>query len=283
MSKPPYLALPRGARARRLTTGRGEFAVHDTGADAPAEHGTVLLVPGFTGSKEDFIALLGPLSAAGFRAVAVDGRGQHESGGPTDEAAYAQAELAEDILAQAAALGDGIHLVGHSLGGHLARAALLRDASRFGSLTLVSSGPAAVAATQQARLKLLLGALTVMNMEEVWQAMRELDPAEAPDDGTAPAVRSFLHRRWLATVPQQLTATAGQLLTEPDRVAELAEVPLPVHVVSGERDYVWPVPLIDDMARRLGARRTVVAGAEHSPNADAPDETARALIRSLSS
>lgn len=73
-----------------------------------AVKGTVLLVPGFTGSKEDFIALHEPLAEAGYRSVAVDGRGQHESpGAEEDEAPYAQAELAKDLLAQAEAVSDG--------------------------------------------------------------------------------------------------------------------------------------------------------------------------------
>ncbi|MDV9198650.1 alpha/beta fold hydrolase, partial [Streptomyces sp. Wh19] len=42
-------------------------------------------------------------------------------------------------------------------------------------------------------------------------------------------------------------------------------------------DDTWPVPLLDDMARRLGAHRTRIAGAEHSPNTDRPQETAAAI------
>jgi pimeloyl-ACP methyl ester carboxylesterase len=279
MSRPPTLELPPGARARRLTTSRGEFAVHEAG-DGP--RGTVLLVPGFTGSKEDFVGLLEPLARAGLRAVAVDGRGQYETGGPRDESVYAQTELASDVLAQAAALSDGrpLHLVGHSLGGLVARAAALRDPSRFASLTLMSSGPGAVCAAQQARVKMLLGALPVMDMEAVWQAMRELDPPEAADEVTPPAVADFLHRRWLANVPEQLIATGRQLIAEPDRTAELAGAALgglPLHVLSGELDYAWPVPELDALATATGARRTVIAGAEHSPNADRPLQTAAAL------
>jgi len=67
------------------------------------------------------------------------------------------------------------------------------------------------------------------------------------------------------------------LCTEPDRVGELAAVPLPFHVLSGAHDDTWPVPLLDDMAVRLHAHRTVIAGAEHSPNTDRPLETARAF------
>src|SRR3954468_24569985 len=130
MSRPPSFAPPPGVRAHRLVTVRGEFAVLDAAA-APqsAPKGTALLLPGFTGSKEDFIALQVPLAEAGYRTVAVDGRGQYESAGPeADETAYAQAELARDVLAQAEALNTRVHLVGHSLGGQIARAAVLLDA-----------------------------------------------------------------------------------------------------------------------------------------------------------
>lgn len=271
------LDLPPRARAYQLATRRGSFAVVDCGA---SDRGTVLLLPGFTGSKEDFLALLEPLADAGYRVVAIDGRGQHESDGPRDELAYDQRELARDVLGQTTALGSErpVHLLGHSLGGLIARAAVLLDASPFASLTLMSSGPAAVAASQQTRLKMLLGAFPVLDMEGVWQAMGELDPPEAGGAADPPALRAFLRRRWLSTVPEQLMATARQLLGEPDRVTELAAVPLPKHVLSGEVDYAWPVELLDEMARRLDARRTVVPGAAHSPNAERPEETARALL-----
>ncbi|WP_043265991.1 alpha/beta fold hydrolase [Streptomyces sp. CT34] len=279
MSRPPTLTLPACARAYRLGTGRGAFAVHDARPDG-APIGTVLLVPGFTGSKEDFIALLAPLAASGFRAVAVDGRGQHESPGPRDELAYAQEELALDVLAQADAVRDGggpLHLLGHSLGGLITRAAVLRDPAPFRSLTVLSSGPAAIDASQQTRVRMLIEALGTMDMERVWEAMRTLDPPEAADEATPPEIGAFLRQRWLNTVPEQLIATGRQMLAEPDRVAELARTGLATHVVSGAVDYAWPVPLMDEMARRLSARRTVIGGAEHSPNAERPAKTAEAL------
>ncbi|MFD8547519.1 alpha/beta fold hydrolase [Streptomyces sp. NPDC059649] len=280
MSRPPTLTLPPCARAYRLDTDRGEFAVHEARPDG-APIGTALLVPGFTGSKEDFIALLSPLAAAGFRAVAVDGRGQHESPGPRDERAYAQRELALDVLAQARAVqqaGNGpLHLLGHSLGGLITRAAVLLDAAPFRSLTVLSSGPGAIETSQQTRVRMLIDALGSLGMEDVWRAMRELDPPEAADAETPPEIGAFLHRRWLNTVPEQLMATGRQMLAEPDRVAQLARTGLPVHVVSGSLDYAWPVPSMDDMARRLSARRTVIEGAEHSPNVERPEKTAEAL------
>ncbi|WP_327285278.1 MULTISPECIES: alpha/beta hydrolase [unclassified Streptomyces] len=275
MSKPPRLTLPSGARAYLLSTARGDFAVHEAGEPV---RGTALLVPGFTGSKEDFIGLLEPLAAAGYRVVAVDGRGQHESPGPREESAYALQELALDVLAQTAALdGAPVHLVGHSLGGLIARAAVLRDAAPFASLTLMSSGPAAISEEQQERTKLLVAALEAMreDMPGVWTAMRSFDPEDAVPD--SPELAEFLRGRWLATVPEQLIATGRILVSEPDRVDGLSGVDLPKLVLSGEVDYAWPVPLMDDMTHRLGAERVVVAGAEHSPNAEDPQVTAGAL------
>ncbi|MET9882473.1 alpha/beta hydrolase [Streptomyces sp. NPDC006430] len=275
MSKPPRLTLPSDARTYRLSTARGAFAVHEAGEPV---RGTALLVPGFTGSKEDFIGLLEPLAAAGYRVVAVDGRGQHESPGPREESAYGLDELAQDVLAQVAALGGGpVHLVGHSLGGLIARAAVLRDAAPFASLTLMSSGPAAISEEQQERTKLLVAALEAMreDMPAIWTAIRAHDPEDAVPD--SPELAEFLRERWLATVPEQLIATGRILLTEPDRVDELNAVDLPKLVLSGEVDYAWPVPLMDDMTHRLGAERVVVPGTEHSPNAENPQVTAGAL------
>ncbi|MEU0374337.1 alpha/beta hydrolase [Streptomyces sp. NPDC006283] len=278
MSRPPTFVPPSCAEPRPLSTSRGTFAVLDA-RPSGVLRGTALLLPGYTGSKEDFIALLEPLADAGYRTVAVDGRGQYETEGPADQIAYEQGELARDVLAQAAAVGGPLHLVGHSLGGQIARAAVLLDASPFSTFTLMSSGPAQISPAQQQRVKLLGDALAVMPMDQVWEAILAFD---APEDAEAEATegREDLRRRWLRHNPAQLIATGRQLTTEPDRVAELAGVgPLPKHVLSGERDDTWPVPLLDEMAGRLEAHRTVVRGAEHSPNTDRPLETASALAR----
>jgi pimeloyl-ACP methyl ester carboxylesterase len=155
------------------------------------------------------------------------------------------------------------------------RAAVLRDARPFVTFTAMSSGPAEISERERERAKLLIDALTVMSMEQVWDAMSGMGPLEETPVGGAD-----LRRRWLATDPAQLAAAAGLLVGEPDRVEELAAVrpPLPMLVLSGDEDGIWPPTLLDDMARRLGARRTVVPDAGHSPNTDRPAETAAALI-----
>ncbi|MDI3416985.1 alpha/beta fold hydrolase [Streptomyces luteolus] len=275
MSRPPTFTPPPGTRAYRLGTERGEFAVHDLAPEG-VPRGTVVLLPGFTGSKEDFVALLAPIAAAGYRAVAVDGRGQYESEGPSDDPSpYQQGELARDVLAQVEALGGRVHLLGHSLGGQISRAAVLLDPAPFASLTLMSSGPAQISASQQERVKLLQDGLAVLDMAQVWQAMQSLEPPEEAETGDGDGA---LRDRWLRHSPAQLAATGQQLRVEPDRVDELAALHLPVHVLSGGSDDTWPVPLLDAMAERLSARRTIIEGAGHSPNTDRPEPTATALI-----
>ncbi|MFI6011898.1 alpha/beta fold hydrolase [Streptomyces sp. NPDC051243] len=281
-TQPAATPLP-NARAYPLHTPRGTFAVVDHPAAPGVEpRGVALLLPGFTGSKEDFTLMHEPLAERGYRTVAVDGRGQHESDGPEDDqSAYARGELAQDVLAQAAALdtdGTALHLLGHSLGGQIARAAVILDHAPFRSLTLMASGPAQISDSQQQRVKLLRDALAVMTMAETWEAILAMGPPEEVG-GPARGIGGpdLLRRRWLGTKPAQLIATGRQLCTEPDRVDELAALPLPFHVLSGASDDTWPVPVLDDMATRLRARRTVIPGAEHSPNADQPLPTAQAI------
>ncbi len=63
---PRHDALP-------LRTSRGVFAAREARPRRAEPRGTALLLPGYTGSKEDFIAMLAPLAEAGYRVVAVDG------------------------------------------------------------------------------------------------------------------------------------------------------------------------------------------------------------------
>ncbi|CAM5665275.1 Pimeloyl-ACP methyl ester carboxylesterase OS=Streptomyces griseomycini OX=66895 GN=FHS37_001137 PE=4 SV=1 [Streptomyces griseomycini] len=120
-----------------------------------AAKGTVLLLPGFAGS-ENSRWCTGRSGRAGTAASPWTGGGGAVRTGPrTTKGLYARAELARDVLAQVAALGGPVHLVGHSLGGQIARAAVLLDHSPFRSLTLVSSRARPDLHLQGQRVKLL--------------------------------------------------------------------------------------------------------------------------------
>ena len=81
----------------------------------------------------------------------------------------------------------------------------------------------------------------------------------------------------LGSSPAGLLAMAESLTTEPDRVAELAELDLPLLVVYGEADDAWSPAQQDEMAERLGAPVIVVPDAFHSPAAENPGLTAQVL------
>ena len=134
--------LPRGARRTTYAVPGGALAGVELAPEQP--RGTVLLVPGFSGSKEDFGPLLPELADGGWRVVALDLRGQHESPGPDDPAAYVVDALAADVLAVIALLGGPVHLLGHSFGGLVCRRAVLLQPSAVRSLVLLASGPAAL-------------------------------------------------------------------------------------------------------------------------------------------
>jgi pimeloyl-ACP methyl ester carboxylesterase len=274
MSTPPYLRLPAGVRAERLATTRGELAALRAHGDGRTP---VLLVPGFTGSKEDFIAVLAPIAAAGHPVTTYDQRGQFESVGTEDPTTYDVKALAEDLLEVVAATGGPVHLVGHSFGGFVSRAAALSDAGALRSLTLLDSGPGPIPHPSASNLELLAQVLPAMDLPTIWVAKRQL---EAPQELVAPPpeIEEWMRQRFVANHPISLLRIAQQLLGEPDRVDELAGVDLPMLVAYGETDDAWPPDLQAAMAARLGAETAVIAGTGHSPAADRPDATVAALL-----
>ena len=156
VSTPRFLHLPPGVAPRKIETPQGTFAALEAlPVSGVVERWPALLVPGLTGSKEDFIAVLQTLAQSGRRVVAVDLRGQYETPGPDDPAAYTCAALGADIDLLAQAIGDGepIHLVGHSFGGLVAREAVIDGRTKFASFTLMSSGPGRASSGERARTR----------------------------------------------------------------------------------------------------------------------------------
>jgi pimeloyl-ACP methyl ester carboxylesterase len=288
VSTPPFLDLPAGVRDEPVRTGRGTFAALRAGPQPPEGRRPVVLVPGFTGSKEDFIAVLAPIGAAGFPVVAYDQRGQHGTtaldGGPPPEG-WTMTAFGADLLALshavAAGTDDGVHLLGHSFGGLVARAAVLADPTAFTSLVLLSSGPASIGGTADERLQALAAGLGLLGLEAVWTIMQNLDREAGVRPPADPSIAAFMRRRFLAHDPAALTAMARLLATEPDRTDELAAVSGlagKTLVAFGEGDDAWSPEIQRKTASRLGADTVSFPEAAHSPAAEAPEPTATALV-----
>ena len=296
MSTPTSLSLPDGVRRSVIETRRGSFAALEAmPGSGVCERQPAVLVPGFTGSKEDFLAILHQLGAAGRRVLAIDLRGQYQTPGPDDPGAYAIRELGADVAAivdamavRAGGAGDGelgpVHVVGHSFGGLVVREALLGGARHVGSVTFMSSGPAQLTGPAADELIALLGYLdgespeVIRNtIEKIWDSV--LVP-QAVAAGVAPDIAAFMRDRMLANSPVGLQVMARYLLQAPDRTSELAgELHVPVLVLYGEDDDKWEPAAQEEMAGRVGAERVCIPGAAHSPAVDAPETTASALNR----
>ncbi|GAA1333814.1 alpha/beta fold hydrolase [Saccharothrix algeriensis] len=246
---------------------------------------TALLVPGYTGSKEDFAPLLDPISDAGLEVVAVDLPGQHESPGPAAEADYRPAALGAglaELVAKLAADGRRVLLLGHSYGGLVVRGAVLAGAPVTG-LTLLSSGPAELPPGER-RTALDHGEITLRaEGPETAQRLNEARAALHPAWALLPRELKDFHReRFLRSSPVGLLGMGDSLRTEPDLVAKLARVlrsgGVPCLVVCGELDDAWPAACQRDMAERLDADFAVLKGVAHSPNTEAPEALLSTLL-----
>jgi pimeloyl-ACP methyl ester carboxylesterase len=235
----------------------------------------VLAVPGYTGSKEDFLHLLPLLSAAGHPVTAIDLRGQHESGGPEDVAAYTVAALAADIASLLGA-GEKLHLVGHSFGGLVCREAVL-GAAPVRSLALIGSGPGALGGTRGGLIELMRPLLADGGVAAVWEVSEALD-AEDPTKASLPAdIKDFLRRRFLASPSAALLGMGTAATTAPDRTDELRHSGIATLVGYGSLDDAWSPAEQREMAERLGIDPVVFDGAGHSPAVDVPEAVAAAL------
>jgi pimeloyl-ACP methyl ester carboxylesterase len=276
MSTPRHLVPDPLVRPQRLLAESGDLAALVATPPAGVERRPgVLAVPGYTGSKEDFWHLLPLLARAGHPTVAIDLRGQYESGGPQEAAAYTIDVLGRDV---SALLTDGEeqHVLAHSFGGLVCRDALIAGAPAR-SLTLLGSGPAAVGGGRAQLVELMRPLLAEGGVSAVWAA-GEAVAAAAPDPAPVPSeVQQFLRSRFLATPAAALLEMGTELTTAPARVAELAGRGLPILVAHGEADDAWSPAEQRDMAERLGARYVVIPAAGHSPAVDAPQTTAAVL------
>jgi 2-succinyl-6-hydroxy-2,4-cyclohexadiene-1-carboxylate synthase len=264
---------------RRIAVAGRTVEISDEG---PSAASTIVLLHGFTGSKDGWQALRRAL-ASRRRVVAVDLPGH---GGTA-----ASAEPSADSLAATARLIvralDSIEvrrfsLLGYSLGGRIALGLALEYPRRVERLLLESaSAGLRDASEREARRRddeALAERLERDGIEafvRVWEAL----PLFATHARLDAAIREELRRRRLACSPVGLAASlrAAGTGAQPwlgDRLGELA---IPVCVVVGALDEKFRAIGAWMAAQIAGARLEIVPGSGHTPHLERP-ESYRAIV-----
>jgi 3-oxoadipate enol-lactonase len=254
--------------------------VTDTGR-GPA----LLLVHGFGGAKEDFADHIDAL-AAGHRVVTFDHRGHGESDGPSDVNAYSLDRMAADVLGVADALGiDAFRLLGHSMGGMVARRVVLAHPARVDALVLMDTSPGPIAHIDADAME---AAATVM-LDEGKEVLKPLLDAAATLATPAyerllaerPGFQDFEDRKWEALAPAMWAAMAREMARQRDQLALLAGVRCPTLVIVGDQDDSFVDGSRQMAATIPGAELVVVPDAGHSPQFENPGVWLDALERFL--
>jgi pimeloyl-ACP methyl ester carboxylesterase len=269
------LPLPPGVERLLIETPRRRVqALHGVPRPEVDNGIDVVMVSGFFGTKEDYREVMSLLAAAGFRGWAYDYSGQLELA-TAGEVDYTIEDMAGDLieLVRTVTGGRPAHLIGHCLGGFVARSAAVSEPGLARSLTLVACGPSMRDSKHQSMLEGLAKLHANGGTIALWPLVRTLI---AKDDTV---MREFWHAKLSEMNPRWVTGTAESMADEPDRSAELVAVGLPSLVVFGKRDRrVWTHDTYAEMASRLQAGHVIIPKASHSPNMEQPALLAEALL-----
>ena len=250
----------------------GTPAISAVSAPGAAGENRALLVPGYTGSKEDYSTVLPFLGEAGWDVLAYSQRGQGGSAAPAGLGAYGMSDFVGDLIAVAEAWAGTtgrVHLVGHSFGGIVARAAVVKRPDLFASVTLFCSGRVVYA---------WMNTLPILDPLPTRPGAREqVLRAYFPDmnfDEPGVGWAEFQRIRALDTASENLVGIA-RILSQlrPDTPA-LAATGVPVHVLYGDQDEIWPPSWYAEEAADLGARESIIRGGTHSPQLQFPQQWA---------
>ena len=237
-----------------------EWEEHGGSGDRP-----LVLVHGFTGSRDDFADVVADLADLG-RLVLVDQRGHGGSSNPGR--GYDFDQLVADLLAFFDAAGIArADLLGHSLGGMVALRFALAHPARVASLILMDTSARSIPPIAAA-LSRMLDAVRRHGMERLVAGVgtmtlagEDLDVARVEGEDR---FRARARAKLEAMDPQAFLALVPALAEHPSIAGRLGDIRCPTTVLVGERDLPF-LPTSDELVRGIAdARLVVVPGAGHS-------------------
>lgn len=229
----------------------------------------LLLVHGHGGAKEDFFDQIDDL-ARDHRVVTLDLRGHGESDGPEDESWYSLDRFAADLANVVDQLGiETVRLLGHSMGGMIARRFVLAHPHRVDALVLMDTSPGPPPGLDADIIDLGVQIANEQGMDELKRVMDAFGPldTEAYHRSLAdrPGYREFGDAKWANVSRAMYTETMVEIRDQPDQMPELAGVRCPTLVMVGVQDERF-FGVSEAMAATIpDARLVIIEDAGHSP------------------
>ncbi|MFZ4895984.1 alpha/beta fold hydrolase [Plantibacter sp. Mn2098] len=265
-----WSVLPPGSTSRFFDAPSGRLAATSLGDPRDPR---VVLVPGITGSKEDFSLLAPLLVDAGYFVESFDLAGQYEShlAGPPDGGHYTQELFVADLDAFLRA-GAPAHVLGYSFGGILAGIVATADPFLVRSLTFHTTPPLAGQAFRGVRT---IGWFSGWVTEHQGAGLM-IWGIRTNQNRVGPKRLAFVRDRFALTRRSSVDDAIGLMRRTPDLVPGLAALDVPKLVVTGDHD-LWPTPLHAAFASGIrGAFAVYRTG--HSPCETAPNQLVEDLL-----
>ena len=241
----------------------------------PAGAPTVVLTHGAGGSHAVWYQQVPVLADAGYRVVSWDSRGFGRSTFVTGRLGTTEAAADLDRVLEAAG-GDRIHLVGQSMGGWWATAFAVAQPERLRSLTLSNT---VGGLWTDALIQHFANFVASASPDE---AVLGVHSALSPAFASREPARAFLYQQLNTFHSPPLRAVALALAEAHVDHAAIDALGIPVLVITGSDDALFPAALVADSARRLANADVVeITDAGHSPYFERPDEYNAALLRHL--
>ncbi|TFC03546.1 alpha/beta hydrolase [Cryobacterium adonitolivorans] len=266
-----WTILPPGTERYRFPAPSGRLAAIALGRTGDPR---VLLVPGATGSKEDFVLLAPLLADAGYRVESFDLAGQYESAaaGPVPGRRFGYELFVADLVAVLESGDTPVHVLGYSFAGLVAELTLARRPELFASLVLLTTPPGPGQTFRGVRwLGPVSGLVPPHSIASlmIWGIVTNFNH-------TQPGRLELARRRFGYTRRASLDEIMGLMKHTPDVRRELARSPVPKLIAVGDRD-LWTVAQHRRFARRIRAELRVYP-AGHSPCETTPHQLARDLL-----
>jgi pimeloyl-ACP methyl ester carboxylesterase len=240
----------------------------------------VVFIPGLSGTTELWMHQTGDFSSD-FLSISLDNRGAGRSSKPAGP--YSMEMFARDLndLLDSLEISEPVNLVGASMGGIIAQAFIHDYPQRVKRLVLACTGvsggdPHVTLSSAHVQAKLASPGTTANEIIDTY-----LEIFYHPEFvARHPEIRNFFYNR--KSPPQPPHAYFAQLIAcaDPRPYYEwLAEISVPVLVIHGREDLVWPLKNAETLMAGLGAnaRLAVVEDAGHILFQEQPENFNRIL------